>query len=737
MSAPQLDDAPAVPLAPLQVTDLVEYCLRAAGPCRVRLLGDALEPLVVPLLRAGCHVAGRASEQQVDARDDLAIVWAQDIPLRATALRLDVASLVLVARVDAAAAMGRWLDDALATGWALHPAEFAFAGVPDGLTVVMLARRGVDAALRGDDLRASYHGLAAALVRPGDRVLLTDAAQGGLWRIVQQQSRCGWLGVLADRPAPYELDPGVDWLDMQAAAPADLHVDVLVTRFSHEAGDWPQQLHEAGEALVRSGRLVVLVPLQSGRNALEGPLLAALEHHGLVLDRAWWQSLTRPPGLGQFIEVERDADDRLAIDAERIAMADALVLMAVKTTGAGITQDPGADMPNIVAFQRDYLDASLVRLIVAVGLRLESALHRRQIALHVMQEAPIASADHGAAVCVLLYDPVAVSAVGRDVLVAAAQRYIDAPAVNPTMLRWQVSLAFAAAALLQDNDELARAALLYERVLGFDVLAFSPLLGTKTTAAALRLGWIHFGAGDLVAARRAWARGMNEARRLATSSAWSEVVGDPDAPETFAMPEFAAVMDEAGCLAAALRITAEHPLRPGVAWQWANRSWRSQLADAHLAQGRGQLWQDQLQDAKDWLDGQYHQLTAEVQRQAQAAHALEADKQRLTLEMDGVRAAFGLAHRHAVAERAALQQQLQQVQAEHAQLAAAHARLDSAARNLTVATTMIMGPAPQPRLPAESIAEEMSRLAAALQGLPLKGTVRAILRGLASLLGRR
>jgi len=521
---------------------------------------------------------------------------------------------------------------------------------------------------------------------------------------------------------------------------------------------------------------VIQVPLESGHIVHDGSLLALLEECGLVVDRAWRQIRSLPHGLRQFTEVERDDHERLAIEAGLSDAADAWVLLAVKTEGRGVVQVPDLDAPNIIAFQRDYLDASVVRLIVAIGLRLESAVLRRDLARRTMQEVPEASADYGAALCVLLYDPVTLSGGGREELIAAAHRYIVLPAINPTMLRWQVSLAFAVAGLQQSSGDLLQAAALYEQVLGFDVLAFSALLGTKTTTAAARLGWIRFGAGDVAGARQAWARGLEEARRLSLHTAWSEVIGDPDAPETFAMPEFAAVMDEAGCLASALRVTAESPLRPGTAWQWANRSWRMQLETARLMQLSRQRWHDQLQDAKDWLDGQYHQLTAELERHKAAVHVLESDKHVLEAEMTGLRAAFGLAHRHAAsqlakqtraiqaleseqrvsvvemnglraafelahrraaAEKVALQQQLHDAQADYVQLSAAHSQLQSAARNLTAATGAILHTVPQTRLPAESIAEEMSRLAAALNRLPLKRLVWAALRGLASLLGRR
>ncbi|MGG2103504.1 hypothetical protein [Stenotrophomonas sp. NRRL B-14846] len=733
-------------LTPMFAADLAAYCLRAMGPSRVQLIGEALAHLGTPLLAAGCEVSRFDAVTSGDAVAEVIIAWADSGEECSRFLAPYAAAVVIVGPVGAAQDAEMWVAQAANLGWQQHPAVFALPGVPDYVTVRVFARSGVSVTDPASLMSASYHGLAAALVRPGDAVLAMDAAEGDLWRIVLQQSRCSWLGVVDDKPHP-EGESGVEWLGGTQWQLIPRLIDMVVTRLSHDGTAWSQKVQAAHAALVRSGRLVVAVPLYSGRNPLQQDLLALLallEQSGLVIDRAWWQSLTRPPGPEQFIEVSRDAAGQLKIDSDSIAIADALVLMAVKVDGPGIAQDPSLKAPNLIAFQRDYLDASVVRLIVAVGLRLESATLRRQIARKVMHEAPVDSADYGAAVCVLLYDPVAQEGSSRAELLAAARLYIDAPAANPTVLRWQVSLAFAAASLHQAVGDLHQAAELYARVLAFDVLAFSPLLGTKTTTAAVRLGWIHFSRGALPAARQAWARGLDEARRLASQPDWSAVIGDCNAPEVFAMPEFAAVMDEAGCLASALRLTAETPLRPGLVWQWSNRSLRLQLLEARTEQQRRQIWQDNLQEAKDWLDGQYHQLNAELSRRDHVIQTLGSTARTLAIENEGARAAFRLAHRHAVGEKEALSQQLHALHseydrlfAEHQQLINANQQLIGAAQQLSAATGAIMSGESRNRFPAESIAEEMFRLANALNRLPVKPLVRTVLRALAARLGRK
>lgn len=719
----------AVPvLAPLLAADVARYCLGIAGPGRVQLIGVELASLLAPLQAAGCEVELTQSAMPAVSAPTFVIAWADSAQGRANALLDGVAAVFWVVSDTYPQDIRNWVAEAATEGWQPHPAVFALPMVPEGVVLQALTQNGVAALDAESLLRASYHGLAAALIRPGDAVVATDAARNGIWRILHVQSRSRCLSVVTDTPRLSITEPGLEWISSSSWRKSVSPADVVITRLSHDSIDWAEELQAAAEALVRSGRLIVAVPLESGRNAHERALMGAIEKHGMVIDRAWWQSLARPAGLEQFEEVGRDVADHLAINPDGIATADALILMAVKIEGQGVEQNTSLQVPNIVAFERDYHDASVVRLIVAMGLRLQSAHLRRTVAFKVMSQTAANSADHGAALCVLLYDPKAMQGSRRDELLSAARRYIDGPAVNPTVLRWQVSLAFAAAVLFQAEGDLVQAADMYTRVLDFDVLQFSPLLGTKSTAAAVRLGWIHFGRGDLRAARSAWTRGLEEVHRLSAVSDWSEVVGSTDQPETFALPEFAAVMDEAGCLASALRLTAEKPLRPGLAWQWSRRSWQEQLSELRTDQLRRELWQEQLQDSKDWLDAQYHNLTAEVGRRGEQIEILARD-------YAGVRASFNLAHRHAAAEITTLQNRIRDLQGEYEQLSAQHGRLFAAAQEISAVTGTLMRH--QTEFPADAVSDEMTRLAAILNRLPFKGIVRVPLRALAAVFGRR
>lgn len=454
---------------------------------------------------------------------------------------------------------------------------------------------------------------------------------------MQEQSRCSWLGLIASDDVVEEArDLGVDCVPADNWDAIERDVDFIFIEREGIPGISDAALAKADRVMRRSGRLLMETEALDERSWEQ--LCERLDAYGFAVDRAWalrGSSATRPM---QRIEL----DLSVSVVAQWIE-GDVRAVLAIRVEGEAYPRDARANLPNIVAFQRDYIDASIVRLIVTIGHRIESAPLRRTIAMKVLNDAPFGSADQGAAICVLLYDPIVVRGERRPAMLKLAADYLSKTPDNPTVFRWQVSIAFALARIHQAEGQLAEAAEWYGRVLEFDVLQFSPLLGTKTTAAALALGWMAFARRDLAAARRAWSRGLAEAFRLTQTSSPLEVVGDSLAPETFGMPELAAVIDDASRAAAALRLLAESPIRPGLVWEWSDRSWQRQLAMLRSEHRRQLVWRDELQRGKDWLDNQYRQLSAEVAKRS-------ADVADLSNRYAGLLAAYRLAHEHAERE---------------------------------------------------------------------------------------
>ncbi|MDV3469691.1 hypothetical protein RZA67_13285 [Stenotrophomonas sp. C3(2023)] len=638
--------------------------LRLQGPCRIFLAGAGLDALAAPLRASGCVVvsmmelattSGSSAVDNtftplVDATADVAVFLSSGQEVPPWVLQLAVDSLVLFAPRGVAKPVN-WWQAATASGWALHTASWVMQETVAGHSQLALGRAGVGLDSPEAILQANVFSLAAALVRPGDDVLLHAPGATDAWRIVRDQSRCGWLGVSRHVADVEDPDPDgyvpVSSLSGVNGRRTDFLLLVDVPSGEQAAGLFAQ----AGRVLRRSGRL--LVERSSPEPADWEKYEEQLKVAGFAVDRAWLLRGGDVVSPAQRIEL-----DLTQPIAPQWASDGVLVLMAISLDGTAYPQLPDSDMPNIVAFQRDYLDASVVRLIVAIGYRIESVSQRRAIAVEILEYAPPGSADQGAALCVLLYDSVAMAGEHGGRIQQASQAYVAAIPPNPTALRWQISIAYVLGRRCQSEGDLESARRWYERVLAQDVLAFSPLLGTKTTSAALSLGWLAFSLGDISGARSAWQRGIEEARRLAHDSDWREVVGDPACPETFGMPEFAAVMDEAASAANALRLTAETPLRRGLVWDWANRSWRQQIVRLQQELARHRAWQDELQQGKDWLHSQYEVLTAEVAR-------LSADHAEMHGQHEGALAASRLAHKSA-------EESLQRQRSLYADLSAAY-----------------------------------------------------------------
>jgi 2-polyprenyl-3-methyl-5-hydroxy-6-metoxy-1,4-benzoquinol methylase len=272
---------------------------------------------------------------------------------------------------------------------------------------------------------------------------------------------------------------------------------------------------------------------------------------------------------------------------------------------------------SLVSFHRDYDNPWLVRSMVAIGLRIGRPSLLRALAERVLGTARSGSPDAAAALCVLLHDSVSRPATGEaeDDLLRRVDAMCESPADNPHSLRWRVSNLFAAGMLRQRRGELEAACMAFERCARLDVLAFSPLLATKTIEARFRLGCMAT-ADDLEAARRHWSAGLLEARRVLSNGDWRDLWGDERSPLPFGLAEASQVLDLAARCGAALRAGASWESSPAAAF---DRTTRTPVQHAsNLATERDVLhraWHDQhaqllelraslgrtVRDRDDWL----------------------------------------------------------------------------------------------------------------------------------------
>jgi hypothetical protein len=597
------------------------------GPTRLLLSGDHLDRLLPPLLSLHMRTSLVCSiEESVKLEEAHPGVIAYSSVKEAMQYQLpdalvassdalephvglvpddtgEIDSLVLILRADASAMhVAELSNDLLGRGWSLHPRQYVAEAQHEilsfaGAQLFALARRGVDAATPSRRMTAGRRQLAVENVRPGDRVLVVADEPREIAIMLAATAQAAETVFVVDATSIGLQDPArqfdfILWEPVAARAVDDV------------------ALAELASGLAPGGRLALIghVPVDKADD-----IIRRMEMHTLSVENLWEQDRSSRPVRVQILESGR-ADLRL-LQSGTQAEHGIELLVLVRTRAryrhqpSGEAARDGGSPPNILAIFRDYDDPGIFRLIVAIGLRIESKAVRRSLAHQYLLGAAPSSADYGAALCVLCYDWLDEgSAAEADVLLERSRVYLSGDAVNPTAFRWKVSVAFVNALIHERLGHMEDAAQCYRQVASLDVLQFSPLLGTKTIASLLALSWQAYGNGDTAAARGHWKEVLIQAKRLANFDDWSEVIGSFHAPETFGMPELSAILDEAGRAAAALRASEADAGYRGKVWKAAGWSRQAMLGRALLDLQGVREWAGRLDGGRRWLSEQYEAL---------------------------------------------------------------------------------------------------------------------------------
>ncbi|MCH8270695.1 MAG: methyltransferase domain-containing protein, partial [Planctomycetes bacterium] len=289
-----------------------------------------------------------------------------------------------------------------------------------------------------------------------------------------------------------------------------------------------------------------------------------------------------------------------------------------------------ADKFNVTAFARDYDNPWLVRAMVSIGLRADSAPLLELIASRALDSARPGSSDEGAALCVLGYQRLGAGPGAGDAaeLVERLLAYQRRADKTPHAWRWRISDQYLAALLLVQMGRHDEAKEAFVRCARMDPCKFSPLLATKTVAACFEAGMLHASGGDIKSARAIWRRGIQQTQRVLSGS-WTNIIGNVNSPLPFGLPEACQVLDAASRCAWALLEYRRGVDRPGYAWEAAHS--RSPLSNLQ--------WLRKLQRAKDWLESQrasWQQLADDrgqsVRSLSEFAEQLRAGNEWLTQE---------------------------------------------------------------------------------------------------------
>lgn len=295
------------------------------------------------------------------------------------------------------------------------------------------------------------------------------------------------------------------------------------------------------------------------------------------------------PGRREWREVTAmDVQDRVSGAGEwclAVCMRDPLDGRAVPYRETTYETYPGARGWNVSTFARDYDNPWIVKGLVTIGHRLRHGERLQAIAQGVLTSSAKASADRGAALCVIAYrllseaQPTLESIRRFDTECAD---YFSRTSTNPHVTRWKVSLSFVLARLWQGTGDHDRAVAWYSHCIEHDALSFSPLLAVRQVDACLRLALMHVGIGELANARRYLRKGIEIAAQ-AVGADWTLAIGDFDHPAEYGLRELANVVEIASVCGYALRYLEHATDRPGLWWLQQQQDRLTQLREKDRA----------------------------------------------------------------------------------------------------------------------------------------------------------
>lgn len=536
---------------------------------------------------------------------------------------------------------------------------------------------------RRSDAHIARYTLACQYLRPGDTVLDCACGLGYGSAIMCAGSSCAriigidnsafaaaYAGANFGGP-PAEFRVG-DAGDLSFLADASIDAVVSMETLEHLA-DPERFLRECRRVLTPAGRVILSVPNDWTDESGKDPNPHHL--HVYTWDRVREQveryfhiegAYAQVAGGGMKLTDRPRRLTRLDLQERAHGEAEWFLLVGMKSPfpagapGSGTptpnppyreTTFPSAEQAagcNLVAYARDYDNPWLVRAMVSIGLRATEPALLRLFAQQTLGHARAGSADQGAAICVHAYyllGQTVLDAEAAGTLLGRIDRFDLEADDSAHAHRWRISNRYAAGLLLLTLGRHPEARGAFLACAEIDPARFSPLLATKTVDALFQAGRIAAASGNGAGASTAWSQAVQEARR-ALSGDWTNIVGDPESPVSFGLPEASQVLDLAARSAAGLAQLPQIQTRPGQAWsvihaasatehaRWlagleqANtwlesqrRSWMNRASalekagDANLREAQDlRGWNADLEEAKAWLAAQcdaYQRLAEE------------------------------------------------------------------------------------------------------------------------------
>lgn len=442
---------------------------------------------------------------------------------------------------------------------ARHPLS-ALAGERD-LHMDMLREVGERA-----DAHVARYQWAGGYVKPGDRVLDAACGLGYGSHVLRSLTRAASVtGVDASQSAidyaaacfPGNGGAYVGRLPGALAEFAEGSFEVVVSFETLEHVDAPVALiAEYFRVLSPGGRLIVSVPNDWSDDTGRDPNPHHLQVYNwqrlkdelegrFVLESAFAQTASRCKVAARGNVWEPRNRLLREVDLEDPAPADCewWLMVGMKTPAGARQAYTERTFPNVTAsghasgrFGEDYANPWLLHSMVNAGFRLRNADALERLARQVLNSADGASNDYLAALCVKAYRILdAGSARGAEAteLVATINDALEGVSADtPIRFRWQVSLLFVMAKLLQGLGRLAEAKSTYINCASHDVRCYGIHLATKATEAWYVAGKIAYAMGDRDEAKVLWQQGIGYGNILLGVSL-EDILINPDIPNQF------------------------------------------------------------------------------------------------------------------------------------------------------------------------------------------------------------
>lgn len=482
--------------------------------------------------------------------------------------------------------------------------------------------------LRQSGSRADAHivryALAASLVRPGDTVLDCACGLGYGSAVIAAVSQASDVmgvdvgsGAVAYANANYG-GPNLRFKTGDASALADVpdaSVDFIVSMETlAQVQDWKAVVKEFARVLKPDGRLIASVPDRWKGGAGGDPC------HDHVFD---WDKLregliddfvieTRyvqaAPGASKWAQTPRQLQ-RVAFDSD-VEGEWVLVVASANPFARAEELRPSFRHPAfgdalaasgalVVDFGTHYDNPWLYRTLVQAGERINDNAVLLRLANLVADHAAPGSADQGAALCVTGYrilEQRQADATGE--LIRRIESYLSGTeaTTNPHVQRWRISLAFVAGCLCELSGARDDALRWFAVAAKLDWRPFSPILATKTIAAAFHAARIALVCDDEAKALSLFQMGVNTALEAVRSDP-DGIVGSIASPIPFGLAELAEVVELGGQCAIAIAALPLWRRAPGTFWSRVNSKRFGLLGWNQALERENASLRDQLQKA--------------------------------------------------------------------------------------------------------------------------------------------